>query len=130
MSDSSQIGWVTEQRIILRLVELGYEVVQPVLPGRRYDIGIIVDGCIERIQCKTGRLTNGVIVFNTCSRDKTTQARKYYHGQIDYFGVYCVELDQCFLVPIVDTKTEGRLRVDPPKNNQTHLVCWASAYRL
>jgi len=29
-----------------------------------------------------------------------------------------------------DTGTEGRLRVDPPKNNQTALCKWASAYKL
>ena len=82
------------------------------------------DGFVDRVQCKTGRLRKGAVVFNVCSsyahhRSPLVEKRSY-HGEIDLFAVYCPETAGVYLVPITHLPVQhrGALRVDPPKNNQ------------
>ena len=44
----------------------------------------------------------------------------YSAHEVDLLGVYCAELDQCFLVPIgaIAGKSEVSLRLTPPRNRQ------------
>jgi len=44
-----------------------YVVLKPLSELSRYDLVIDKGSGFERVQCKTGRLRNGVIIFNTCS---------------------------------------------------------------
>src|SRR5215510_13570331 len=55
-----------------------------------------------------------------------------YHGDVDYFGVLCVENGGVYLVPITDLplRREAALRVDPPKNNQYRRVRFARKYEI
>ena len=68
--------------------------------NHRYDLVLDLDGDFIRAQCKTGRLRNGVIVFNSESvRCNTKTAhRRGYVGDADVFLVHCPdesELVQC-----------------------------------
>jgi hypothetical protein len=79
--------------VMAALHEAGYAVLMPFGENTRYDL-VVDDGCsLQRIQCKTGRLYGGAVVFNTCSyyahhpNPKTTS--RDYIGQIDAFAVYC-----------------------------------------
>lgn len=57
--------------------------------------------------------------------------KQSYKGQVDYFGVYCFELDKCYLVPIDDVGlTQCNLRVLPSKNNQSKRIKWAKDYEI
>jgi hypothetical protein len=86
-----------------------------------------------RVQCKSGVLKNGGVVFRICSvSGHRTQARSY-HGQVDAFGVYCSHTRATYLVPMADIEGCNAmvcLRVSPAKNSQTRGTDLAEDYRI
>ena len=58
--------------------------------------------------------------------------RGYTAEEIDAIGVYCDDLDRCYLVPIEHTGGSDwlSLRVEPTKNGQRASLHWASDYLL
>jgi PD-(D/E)XK endonuclease len=130
------IGDRSTLAIMLALSEAGYALYVPFGENTRCDL-LIEDGeRISRVQCKTGRLRKGAVVFPVCStyghhRNPAT-ARRTYDGQVDYFAVYCPETRLVYLVPIEDvpTRASATLRVAPPRNGQRRLIRSAAAYEL
>ncbi len=131
LRDTKTIGELSELIVALRLAQAGCLVAKPFGESSRYDL-IIDDGSVlYRVQVKTGRLRNGVILFKTYSTHSHRRgvACKPYTNQIDFFGVYCPALDSVYLVPIGDTAPlSGSLRVYPTKNGQYSHVRWAHPY--
>lgn len=131
-------GERSEAIIIARLVEVGYDVLKPLGDNLRYDLTIEdADGKFWRIQCKTGRSNGEYITFVPASlyyhtrAGRTTYGSRSYHGQIDYFAVYCPETRGTYLVPVEHTGTSHmNLRLMPTKNNQEKNVRWAKDYEL
>jgi PD-(D/E)XK endonuclease len=126
----------TTLAVMLALRDAGYAVLLPFGENTRYDL-VVDDGqTFSRVQCKTGRLRDGTVLFNTCScyghHINTGLSRRDYHGQIDYFAVYCPETGWVYLIPIdaVPNKSGGSLRVEPPRNNQRRYVRWAADFEL
>ena len=122
--------------IMLALYEAGYELLVPFGENTRYDL-VIDDGVrLARVQCKTGRLRNGSILFNSCSsyahHSNPRVVKRDYQGQIDYFAVFSPETRQTYLVPIADvpTRYSAGLRIDPPRNNQRVGVRFAVDYEI
>jgi PD-(D/E)XK nuclease superfamily protein len=121
---------------MLALQDAGYAVLMPFGENTRYDL-VIDDGrAFSRIQCKTGRLRDGTVLFNTCScyghHMNPGMSRRDYHGQIDFFAVHCTDTGWVYLIPIaaVPAKSYGSLRVEPPRNNQRRNVRWAADFEL
>jgi PD-(D/E)XK endonuclease len=56
----------------------------------------------------------------------------YSSEEVDAVGLYCAELDVCYLVPIavVEGKQAVHLRLAPCRNNQKQSIHWASQYEL
>ena len=75
---------------------------------------------------------SGCIRFKSSSTEwYKIHARKHYRGQVEYFGVYCPELDKAYLIPVEIVGTsQGVLRIDPSKNNQTKLIHWCKEYEI
>jgi hypothetical protein len=118
------------------LHDAGYAVLMPFGENTRYDL-VVDDGCdLKRIQCKTGRLYEGAVVFNTCSyyahHHNPRVTSRDYIGQIDAFAVYCRSTCGVYLVPIDDVpnRRTGALRVNPPRNNQRRRVRLAADYEI
>jgi hypothetical protein len=109
-------------------------VLVPLGENQRYDLVFEEDGRFMRVQCKTGRLINGAVLFNTVStHGHRGKPSRNYLGQVEYFGVYCPQLEKTYLVPIEDvTETNNKLtlRVEPTRNGQGKKIRWASAYEL
>ena len=113
---------------MLALQYVGYAVLVPFGENTRCDL-VIDDGeRLARVQCKTGRLRAGAIVFKTCSSyahhsNPASRARDYL-GEIDYFAVYCRATTGVYLVPIdeVPLKWNGSLRIDPSRNGQKRRI--------
>src|SRR5207249_10736790 len=65
-----------------------------------------------RSQSKTGRMFRGAVYFRPhrlrAARRETGWQRRVtdYKGEVDYFGVYCPEMDAVYLVPIGDIRSE------------------------
>jgi hypothetical protein len=126
---TSQLGTLTEGVILAALLRAGKNVLIP-FGVARYDLAIDEDGRLVRVQCKTARLRNGVILFNTRSvkRDGT---QMHYRGDADLFGVHCPETWGVYMVPVeLVGESVGMLRVTPPLNNQRKGVIWAQDYAL
>jgi hypothetical protein len=99
------IGDVSTLAITLVLRSLGYGLYIPYGENTRCDLMLERDGFVDRVQCKTGRLRKGAVVFNVCSS---------------------------YLVPITHLPVQhrGALRVDPPKNNQFDRIRLAADYEV
>jgi PD-(D/E)XK endonuclease len=112
------------------------------LASDTWHIGTIIedaDSQFWRVQCKTGWLEEdgSVITFNTSSNHyhykggRTTNARRSYRGQVEYFAVYSPDLDKVYLIPVDHVgATQGMLRLQPTANNQRKGVKWAKDYEL
>jgi hypothetical protein len=114
----------------------GWNVLIPFGENTRYDLVVERGNQLSRVQCKTGRLRKGAVVFRTCSsyahHPNPKIARRDYLGEIDEFAVFCPETRAVYAIPIKDvtTKQEARLRVTPAANNQQHGVRMAAAYEV
>jgi hypothetical protein len=136
--NTSQVGEKTVAQVIAALVNLGKQVLFPFGDSKRYDLVIEEeDGRFFKVQCKTGRLVNGVILFPTSSFHAPSRTRlqrtirRSYQGEVDFFGVYCPQTGKVYLVPVKDLGNNGAfLRVDPPKNNQQSRIRWAAPYEI
>ena len=110
--NTKRTGDLSELRLMHDLVRAGYLVSIPFGEDHRYDLVIEKNGVFSRVQVKTGRLRKGVVLFN-CYSSHTHRggaACRRYTNEIDYFGVYCPELDATYLVPIADVPvTKGVL---------------------
>ena len=124
-------GDITELKIATKLVELNEQVLFPYGDNSRYDLVVDRGDGFVKIQCKTGRLRKGVIIFNTCSQHCRNHMRKDYCGEIDFFGVYCPQNGKCYLIPVKNVGIRvGCLRISPPKNNQRKKINFAEKYKL
>jgi hypothetical protein len=128
--NSSAVGGRTEGIVLAALLRVGKRILLPFGDGHRYDLAIDEGGKLVRVQCKTGLYKAGAVVFNTNSH-RRDHSRRGYLGDADLFGIYCPGLDKVYLVPVEDFgDNEGRLRVEPPKNNQARRVRWARDYEV
>lgn len=145
MSVSSQKGTNTHLAIAQKLVELGYEVLQPFDVQLPYDLAFVVmtsngwsrsdKPILYRVQCKTGHLTKdgSVVLFNTCGFSGVRKnIRHGYWGEAEYFGVCCPKLVKAYLVPVqsLPEASIGRLRIKKPRNNREAGIHWAKDYEL
>lgn len=125
----SQTGERTEAALLNALTQCGYSVYLPFGASYRCDMIALNSDGLWRVQCKTGKLLKGCVMFATCSNTKNTP--QDYREQIDFFGVYCAALCASYLVPVQDVSLRGAsLRVDPVRNGQSKGVRWAEPYLL
>jgi hypothetical protein len=128
------IGERSEAIIIAELIKRGHRVLIPYGSNHRYDLVINVGGRFLRAQCKTGRLREGVIRFNTVStRINTVRAfiTPYGADQIDLFLIYCPETDRVYALDVGEAASgHGALRVDPAANGQAKRIRWAADHEL
>jgi hypothetical protein len=136
MRHPKDIGDRSTMAIMFALHLEGYPVLVPFGENTRYDLVIDTGSSLRRVQCKTGRLRNGAIIFRTCSsyghHPNPKVIRRDYEGQIEDFAVYCPELGAVYLIPIEDvaTRTMAMLRVTPPRNGQHQRIRLAAAYEI
>lgn len=84
------------------------------------------------MQCKTGKLKDGRVVFPTSSSAYHRGGKRTdYRGQIDFFGVFCQETNECYWIHVDEVPvTECSLRIDAPKNNVKDGTKWAKDFVL
>ena len=110
------------------LVAAGKDVLLP-LGQRRYDMAYEEEGRLVKVQCKSGLLKDGALSFRTHSVGR--RSLRDYIGEVNYFGVYCHERREVYLVPIEDVpRSRACLRLTPPRNGQSTGIRLASQYVL
>jgi hypothetical protein len=129
---TDQKGAIAETAIALEAIKLGIEVYRPIAEGGRFDMILVVNGRLVRVQCKWATRYGEVVVVRCYSnrRARTGLVRRLYTAdEIDAFAAYCLELDRCFFMPIERfPKHEIRLRLSPARNNQRRGIQWADDY--
>jgi len=125
-------GDISEAAINLEFVKKGYTVCTPNGENQRYDFIVEKDGIMQRVQCKTGRLENGTLVFNCCNgNNASSNGTSDYRGDVELFGCYNSELDEVFVIKVDDcARTICTLRLQETKSNQKKFVKWAKDYKL
>ena len=118
-------GNVAELALAKAAAELGLPVYGPLTEHSRYDLVIEIGGRLLRVQCKWARLIHekSVIYVQVGGNRSTPQGyvrSVYTRQEVDIIGVYCNELDRCYLVPIEIAEGQHalHLRVDPARNGQ------------
>ena len=131
----SQKGALADAAFAFHAVRLGMGVSRPLAEGERYDLILDMRSRLVRVQCKWGARRRDVIEVHLRTHRWTPNgsiSTTYNAEEVDAFGIYCVDLDRCYLVPI--TLLSGRrgihLRLAPCRNNQESGVNWASKYEL
>jgi PD-(D/E)XK endonuclease len=136
MEHPKDVGDRTTLAVMLALRELGYAVFVPLGENTRYDLVIDEGSAHKRVQCKTGRMRGGAVRWSVCSNyyhhPNPRFGSRDYHGEIDYFGVYCPETERVYLVPIGDLPVRRRasLRVEPARNSQQKFIRHAHSYEI
>lgn len=130
------VGDRTTAMVLARLLEIYEQVYIPFGENTRVDLMVEDDDEFIRVQCKTGRLRNGVVRFRACSStyhhpNPEARRRLSYRGQADLFGVYCPETGGVYLVPVEECGERGvSLRIDAPLNAQHRKIRWAKDYEI
>ena len=111
-------GDATEGAVLAELLRLRLPVLIPFGDNQRYDLVVDSGGRFVRVQCKTGCLRNGCVLFRACSSNRKG-VKSAYHGHADVFGVYCEALDTVYFVKVdeVGVSTTS-LRVEKALNGQ------------
>jgi len=144
--DTARRGLAAHLAVAQRLIELGFEVLEPIGNHLRYDLAYYVPASSDqkaqlvRIQCKSARLSRDktCLLFNAYNLGGEGKRQKRgYQGDAEYFGVYSHELRRVYLIhvdecPVGDTN----LRLEPTgkqgKNQYSSGVGvrWAKVYEI
>lgn len=116
---TNQKGLITEMRVMLYFIELGYNVSQPLNADSRYDCIIDVNNKLLKIQIKTAHLapkTENAIEIK-CRSVTTTQnlykEKTYNENEIDYFATYWD--NEVYLIPTVECSNQKILHLNDEK---------------
>lgn len=129
-------GDIAELRVICALMSKGCKVFKSCSENCRYDLVFIHEDKFYKVQVKSSKYhpEQGIIKVHTRSTKSTTAEVRTYKGEVDYFGVYCPQLDKCYLIPENDVPPSGRaiqIRIDPSKcNHEIHNINWAKDYEI
>jgi hypothetical protein len=128
-------GSIAEAAIAAEAVKLGVVVLRPLVEGRRYDLVFDVDGVLLRVQCKWCTRQGAVLsaYIGTCRLTPRGYLRTTYDAsEVDAFGLYCADLDECYLIPLRDVEGQSKvqLRLTPAANGQELAIRYAETYRL
>ncbi len=128
-------GNVAELAIAKEAASLGLSVFAPMTEHERVDLVLGIGGRLLRVQCKWANSKNGVIVVHLASSRRGPNGyirRNYSPTEVDAIGVYCGDLDRCFLVPIgvIAGQWAMQLRLIPPRNGQRAALHFADEYDL
>lgn len=124
-------GNLSEAKILAAFVGAGYLVSVPFGSGHKYDFVVDDTNRLFRVQCKTGRVKNGVLIFNAYSQSGNGMIKMSYRGLADLFAVLNPTDDKVYLVPVNEVGvTDVSLRLAPTLNKQAQGVRWAEFYLL
>jgi PD-(D/E)XK endonuclease len=105
----------------------GFAILVPFGENNSYDFVAERGGAFLRVQCKTGRLVKGAVVFNTT---KSFKNAAYSKNAFEMFATYCPQTGDIFFVRKGECGTGHKMiRVQPAKNHQAKGVNESKRYR-
>lgn len=128
-------GDLAELKVACDLVERGYQIALPYGEDWDFDLVLLRNGTLERVQVKYSASRNGVIPVKCRSHSLTNgkvRHTKHYTAQmIDWLAVYDETTDRCFYVKASELgagKSILHLRLIPTRNGQSAKVRHAEDY--
>ena len=116
--------------VLSALIKRDFEVLVPFGEGHSYDLVVDLGSSFLRVQCKRAWHSRGCVIFSSHSTDHG-KGPQSYRGRADIFGVYFAPAESVYLVPIdAVAEFEGRLRLEPARNNQRKRVRMAAGYAI
>ncbi len=142
--DTARKGLATHLAVAQRLVELGFEVLEPVGNHLRYDLAYYVPASSDekaqlvRIQCKSAWLSKDktCLLFNAFNLGGEGKRQKRgYQGYAEYFGIYSPDTRKVYMIHVDECPVgETNLRLTPTgkqgKNMYSAGVRWARDYEI
>src|SRR5690242_16025072 len=103
--DTARKGLATQLSVARRLIELGFEVLEPVGNHLRYDLAYYIPTGekvqLVRVQCKSAWLSKDktCLLFNAFNLGGEGKRQKQgYRGEIEYFGVYSPDMRKVYMI--------------------------------
>jgi hypothetical protein len=131
---TNQKGTLAEAKIAAVAVELGLGVWRP-LDDERFDLILDLRPTLIRVQCKWATRVGEVVAARLYTNRRGPDGlitRRYNPGEFDAFGLYCLDNDQCYLLPADECVAHRQihLRLGPSLNNQALRIRWARDYEF
>jgi PD-(D/E)XK endonuclease len=128
-------GDLAELKVAADLVARGYRIAIPFGEDNDFDLILIRDGNLERVQVKYTRSNGKFVLVRTRSHSLTNgrvrQTNYYTADTVNWIAVYDKSTDRCYYVPASELgsgRSEFRLRLTEPLNNQRIGIRYASDY--
>jgi len=142
--DTARKGLAAHLAVAQRLIELGFEVLEPVGNHLRYDLAYYIPASsgekaqLVRIQCKSARLSmdKTCLMFNAYNLGGEGKRQKRgYQGYAEYFGIYSPDTRKVYMVHVDECHVgEMSLRIvltgKKGKNQYSAGVRWAKDYEI
>jgi hypothetical protein len=128
--NTKDVGERSEAQILAKLLNAGKVILMPFGDNQRYDLVIDEGGKFIRVQCKTGRIKNGILRFPTCSSSTHRGGKKKgYRGQIELLMVYCPDNNKIYSIPVDEApNTQCNLRIEEPRHKVNTVIRLAKDY--
>ncbi len=118
-------GAIAEACVIADLTKQGHKVALPLGENLPFDlIAIRPDNSLLRVQVKyrsaSSRGAVDIKLTSTWKNSSITRIIDYDLNSLDYFAIYCPELDRVAYVPVSELVANKNfsLRIEPAKNSQ------------
>jgi hypothetical protein len=125
-------GDLTEAIVIAEFKKRAIPISIPFGDNERYDVvAETPDGRLLKVQIKTGWMTDGKVRFHGKSQHTNASGNVYetYDGDVDFFLVYCHELERMYWIHEDEFRTQMSLRVEEPKQVKPS-INWAEEYEF
>lgn len=130
MAETKRKGDLGEAMVLADALRRGYKVALPYGEDWRYDLIVLRNGTLERVQCKY-TTSDGSVVRVSCKSCNSYAVERYTPEQVDWIAVYDTTTDTCYYVPsamLVDGRGQASLRLTGTKNRQEKRVLWAKDF--
>lgn len=124
-------GDLGQAMVMADALKRGYKIALPLGEDWRFDLIVLREEMLLRIQCKYVEASKGVIKVRCESHDGRSYYR-YKQEDIDYIAVYDKITDRCYYVPSSYLGKDGRgilhLRISDTKNGQKKKIFYAKDF--
>jgi predicted RNA-binding protein with RPS1 domain len=128
--DTNQKGDIAEANAVVRFMELGYVVSEPINDHSRYDL-VVDDGEMNKVQVKYASMDESgriyVSIKSSNPNTNTSVDKEYTADEVDAYAVYCPDTDSVYWIDYEDApKKSMHLRVHSKSNHPN--INWAKNY--
>ena len=128
-------GDLAELKVACDLLKRGYKIALPYGEDWDFDLVVLREGNLERVQVKHSTSKSGVLIVRCGSHSLTNgrvrRTKRYTSSMIDWLAVYDPTTDRCFYLPSKELgsgKSQLHLRLTPTRNGQSAGVRQAEDY--